>query len=139
MAVAAINLNIVSTNEMLFSGLVKSVQVRAEEGEMGVYLGHIPLLTTIKPGLVKLVKNNEEVEAFYLSGGILEVQPDNVNILADVAIRGEELDKQAALKAKSEAENMIKDGALFDKGVAALEQAVAQLRVIEFIKDIRKN
>jgi len=82
MAAMTVHLDVVSAEEQIFSGRVESVQVTGEAGELGIMPGHAPLLTSIKPGMVRLVKQNGEEEIIFLSGGILEVQPGTVNILA---------------------------------------------------------
>ncbi|RZH78615.1 ATP synthase F1 subunit epsilon, partial [Staphylococcus aureus] len=76
----------------LYDGEVKRIQVTGSEGELGIYPQHTPLLTAIKPGMVRVVKTSGEEEVIYLSGGILEVQPTGVIVLADTAIRGRDLD-----------------------------------------------
>ena len=91
MAAMTVQLDVVSAEKQIFSGLVQSLQVSGEAGELGIMPGHAPLLTSIKPGMVRLVKQNGEEEIIFLSGGILEVQPSTVNILADVAIGGGDL------------------------------------------------
>ncbi|KMT65995.1 F0F1 ATP synthase subunit epsilon [Catenovulum maritimum] len=139
MAAMTTHLNVVSAEESIFSGLVESIQITGIEGELGIMPGHTPLITPIKPGMVRLVKEFGEEELIYLSGGILEVQPTNVIVLADTAVRGEDLDEQAALEAKRQAEEHINNpSADFEYAQAAIElaKAVAQLRVIS---DLRKN
>lgn len=88
---ATFNLIVVSAEEEIFSGPVKAVQATGSEGELGILAGHIPLLTSIKPGIVKLTREDNSEEVIYVSGGFLEVQPSIVTILADIAIRGTEL------------------------------------------------
>ena len=137
MAAMTVHLDVVSAEKEIFSGRVETLQVSGESGELGIMPGHAPLLTSIKPGMIRLVKQHGEEELFFLSGGILEVQPDNVNVLADVVIRGEELDEAAAEEAKRLAEENIKTaGADFDYAEAAaqLASAVAQLRVIKMLR-----
>ncbi|MDF0535328.1 F0F1 ATP synthase subunit epsilon [Shewanella yunxiaonensis] len=137
MAAMTVQLDIVSAESRIYSGLVASLQVTGSEGELGVMPGHTPLLTNIKPGMARIVKQNGSEEVFYLSGGILEVQPSSVSILADVVMRADEIDEQAAVEAKRRAEaEMAKAGADFDYAAAAIElaKAIAQLRVVETIK-----
>ncbi|NRA72692.1 MAG: F0F1 ATP synthase subunit epsilon [Gammaproteobacteria bacterium] len=137
MAAMTVQLDVVSAEEQIFSGRVESLQVSGEAGELGIMPGHAPLLTSIKPGMVRLVKQNGEEEVIFLSGGILEVQPGTVNILADVAIRGGDLDETAAVEAKRLAEeNINKAGGDMDYAEAAkqLANAVAQLRVLEMVR-----
>ncbi len=134
MAAMTVQLNVVSAEEELFSGRIESLQITGSEGELGVMPGHAPLLTSLKPGMARIVKQHGEEEILYLSGGMLEVQPNNVTVLADVATRGEDLDEQAALEAKERAEKHLNDhGGNVDYAEAASElaRAVAQLRVIQ--------
>ncbi|ABO25707.1 F0F1 ATP synthase subunit epsilon [Shewanella loihica] len=137
MAAMTVQLDIVSAESSIFSGLVAHLQVSGAEGDLGVMPGHAPLLTHIKPGMARIVKQDGKEEVFYLSGGILEVQPFSVSVLADVVLRAEEIDEQAAVEAKRRAEaHMANAGADFNYAAAAIElaQAIAQLRVVETIK-----
>lgn len=134
MAAMTVNLNVVSAEEALFSGSIKSLQITGSEGELGIMPGHAPLLTSLKPGMARIVKQGGGEEILYLSGGVLEVQPNNVTVLADVATRADDLDEQAALEAKERAEKHLNDhGNDIDYAEAASElaRAVAQLRVIQ--------
>lgn len=137
MAAMTVHLDVVSAEGEIFSGRVESLQVSGDAGELGIMPGHAPLLTSIKPGMVRLVKQNGEEEIIFLSGGILEVQPSLVNILADVAIRGGDLDEEAAVEAKRLAEENINNhSGEMDYAEAAkqLANAVAQLRVLEMVR-----
>ncbi len=132
-----VHLDVVSAEQRLFSGRVESLQVTGTEGELGILPGHVPLLTAIKPGMVRLVKQFGDEEVIYLSGGILEVQPDTVTVLADVAIRAEDIDVEAAETAKRNAEEQIAGaGVDFDYDAAQIElaKALAQLRAVETIR-----
>lgn len=80
--------DVVSAEQQMFSGLVEKIRVTGSEGELGIFPGHAPLLTAIKPGMIRIVKQFGHEEFIYLSGGILEVQPGSVTVLADTAIRG---------------------------------------------------
>lgn len=80
--------DVVSAEQQMFSGLVEKIRVTGSEGELGIYPGHAPLLTAIKPGMIRIVKQHGHEEFIYLSGGILEVQHGSVTVLADTAIRG---------------------------------------------------
>ncbi|KMV70559.1 F0F1 ATP synthase subunit epsilon [Rosenbergiella epipactidis] len=131
------HLTVVSAEKEMFSGVVQHIQVSGSEGELGIFHGHTPLLTAIKPGLVRIVKQDNSEEVIYLSGGILEVQPNDVNVMADTAIRGEELDEAQALEAKRQAEeSMSKNNTDVDYALASAElaKAIAKLRVIELTK-----
>jgi F-type H+-transporting ATPase subunit epsilon len=134
MAIPTVNLNVVSAEEELYSGSIESLQITGSEGELGIMPGHTPLLTSLKPGMARIVKQDGVEEIIYLSGGMLEVQPNNVTVLADVAIRATDLDEQKALEAKERAEKHLNDhGGDVDYAEAATElaRAVAQLRVIQ--------
>ena len=132
-----VHLDVVSAESQLFSDRVQSLQVVGVEGELGINPGHAPLLTQLKPGMMRVVKQFGEEEFLYLSGGILEVQPSYVTILADVAIRASDIDLAAAQEAKLRAEQQIANpGADFDyaRATQELTKAIAQLRVVEHTK-----
>jgi len=131
------HLDVVSAEESLFSGRVSHLQVSGQEGELGVMPGHTPLLTPIKPGMVKMVKQHGGEEVFYISGGFLEVQPGGVTVLADTAIRGQDLDKAKAEEAKRSAQEQISNPSQdidYALVTAQLAQAIAQLRVIKILR-----
>lgn len=131
------HLDVVSAEQAMFSGLVQSVQVSGSEGELGIRPNHAPLLTAIKPGMVRIVKQHGDEEVIYLSGGVLEVQPGAVTVLADTAIRGSDLDEARALEAKRKAEehmNSSHGDVDFAMASAELAKAIAKLRVIDMIK-----
>ncbi|WP_076416360.1 F0F1 ATP synthase subunit epsilon [Shewanella sp. UCD-KL12] len=137
MMAMTVQLDIVSAENSIYSGLVAHLQVTGGEGDLGIMPGHAPLLTNIKPGMARIVKQDGKEEVFYLSGGILEVQPSSVSVLADVVMRADEIDEKAAVEAKRRAEASMADaGADFNYAAAAIElaQAVAQLRVVDTIK-----
>jgi F-type H+-transporting ATPase subunit epsilon len=137
MSAMTVNLNVVSAEEELFSGRIESLQITGSEGELGIMPGHAPLLTSLKPGMARIVKHGGSEEVIYLSGGMLEVQPNNVTVLADVAVRAGDLDEQAVLEAKQRAEeNINAHGADVDFAEVAAELArvTAQLRVIQATK-----
>jgi F-type H+-transporting ATPase subunit epsilon len=133
-----IRLDVVSAEKSIFSGDVETIQVTGSEGELGIVPGHTPLLTALRPGMVSLVKSQgEEEELIYVAGGTLEVQPTNVTVLADVAIRVEDLDEQSAQEAKRNAEEQIANpGSDFDYAQAAaqLAEAITQLRLIQKLR-----
>lgn len=141
MAAMTVHLDVVSAEEKIFSGRVEHLRVTGEEGELGVLYGHAPLLTPIKPGMVRMVKQHGHEEVIYISGGFLEVQPGNVTVLADTAIRGEELDKAKAKQAKQAAEERISNpnsDVDFARAQVELAKAMAQLQVIEILgKNVR--
>jgi F-type H+-transporting ATPase subunit epsilon len=132
-----IHCDIVSAEEALFTGLVEMVVATGILGELGITYGHAPLLTGLKPGALRLIKENGEEEVFYLSGGFLEVQPGVVSILADGALRADSIDEAAALEAKQQAEQDMKNQTgEMDYSLAAsrLAEASAQLRTIEELR-----
>lgn len=132
-----LQLDVVSAEDSIFSGLVESIQVTGSEGELGVNFGHAPLLTTLKPGMVHIVKQFGEEEDIYIAGGVLEVQPSHITVLADTAVRAEDLDEQAAIDAKKRAEeHILNPTADFSYAEAAIElaEAVAQLRLIQKLR-----
>lgn len=132
-----VNLNVVSAEEALFAGSIESLQITGSEGELGIMPGHAPLLTSLKPGMARIVKKGGDEEVIYISGGMLEVQPNNVTVLADVATRGGDLDEQAAEDAKKRAEehlNAHSGDVDYAEAAAELARAVAQLRVIQASK-----
>ncbi|VFP81698.1 F0F1 ATP synthase subunit epsilon [Candidatus Erwinia haradaeae] len=130
-------LDVVSAELQIFSGIVQSIQVSGSEGELGIRPHHTPILTAIKPGMVQILKKNGKKEIIYLSGGILEVHRNIVMILADSAIRGHDLDEQRVVSAKKEAMEIIKkhdcDSDVLEASIK-LTKALAQLRVIDIIK-----
>lgn len=128
-----VHLDVVSAEEKIFSGLVENIQVTGSEGELGIHPGHAPLITALIPGMVRLVKQHGEEEIIYIAGGMLEVQPGSVTVLADTAVRAADLDEQSAQEAKRRAEEHIANaGADFDYAEAAAElaEAIAQIRQI---------
>lgn len=139
---ATFNLTIVSAEKKIFEGVVKSVQVTGSEGELGILAGHLPLLTSIKPGIVKFTLENDDEDVIYVSGGFLEVQPNVVTVLADVAIRGSELDQSRILDAKRQAEENVveKSGdSNHELMVAKLAQELAKLRAYELTEKLTRT
>jgi len=137
MAVSTLRLEVVSAEDQLFSGDVQSVQVTGSEGEMGILPGHISLLTALKPGMVRVITAAGEEELFYVAGGVMEVQPKVVTVLADTAVRGGDLDQQAAEKAMQEAREALTHSTpdmSYAEAAAELARAVAQLRVMQQLK-----
>lgn len=139
---ATFNLTVVSAEQKIFSGNVKSVQATGIEGELGVLPGHTPLLTAIKPGIVKFTLENDNEEVIYVSGGFLEVQPTIVTVLADVAIRGQELDRERILAAKKRAEENIHQhhhDADYELLMSKLSKELAKLRAYELTEKLVKS
>lgn len=135
-----IHVDIVSAEKSLYSGIAEVVIAPGARGELGIYPRHTPLLTTLKPGAVRIkVPNQAEEEVIYVSGGILEVQPHIVTILSDTAIRGGDLDEAKALEAKRAAEEAMKDKAAtidYAQAQAELAQAIAQLAAIKKLRKL---
>jgi F-type H+-transporting ATPase subunit epsilon len=132
-----IQVDIVSAEASIFSGKALMVTVMGSLGEMGITYGHSPLLASLKPGQVRIKVDKDNEEAIYVSGGLLEVQPNTITILADTAVRAADLDEAAALAAKERAEEMLEQRKMdFDYSLAAKElaQAVAQLKAIRDLK-----
>ena len=131
------HLDIVSAEEKIFSGNVKNIIAAAMMGEVGIYPKHTPMITPLKPGEVKIITEEDEEKLFFISGGVIEVQPDIVTVLADAAIRGEDLDEAKAEESKKRAEEALadkSDNIDAAKALAELAQAAAQLKVIEKIR-----
>lgn len=126
-------LTVVSAERKIFDGAVTSVRVSGVDGELGIYAGHMPLLTAIKPGMVKFTFDDGKEEFIYVSGGFLEVQPKSVTVLADIAIRGDELDEQRILAAKQKVEESLSKTNSADM-TAKLAREIAKLRVYELTK-----
>ena len=129
-----VHCDIVSAEEELFSGLVEMVVAHGNLGDIGVLPGHAPLLTDLKPGPVRVIKQGGDEEIFYISGGFIEVQPNMVKVLADTVQRAADLDEAQAQEALKAAENALNTkGSDFDYGAAAarLAEAAAQLRTVQ--------
>ncbi|ROH86837.1 F0F1 ATP synthase subunit epsilon [Pseudomethylobacillus aquaticus] len=133
-----IHLDVVSAEESIFSGLAEFVAAPAIMGEVGIYPRHAPMITTIKPGPLRVkVPNESEEVLIFVSGGILEVQPGVITVLADTAIRGADLDEAKALEAKRAAEEALKNNASeidYATAQAELAEAIAQLQAIQRLR-----
>ena len=131
----SVHVDVVSAEEQIFSGLAEFVVLPGEVGELGIFPGHMPLMTRIRPGAVRLkLQGQDREELIFVAGGILEVQPGLVTVLADTAIRGHDLDEAKALDAKKKAEEaMVDRGSEMDyaRAQAELAEAVAQLAAIQ--------
>jgi F-type H+-transporting ATPase subunit epsilon len=136
-----IRCEIVSAEAEIFHGTATLVVASGDEGELGIAPRHAPLITRLKPGQVRVISENGE-EHFYVSGGIIEVQPQVVTILADTAIRAKDLDEAAAQRAKEQAERLISqrtDAVEIAQAQAELAQAIAQLQAIERLRRALKH
>ena len=136
-----IHCDIVSAEEEIFSGRVTMVRATGTIGELGIMPGHAPLLTGIRPGPVKLTMDGGEEEVFFASGGYLEVQPGVVTVLADTALRAEDIDEAAAVEAQQSAERMLSEQTAeieFSAAAAALAEAMARQRTLAELKKRRR-
>ncbi|WP_428606577.1 F0F1 ATP synthase subunit epsilon [Sedimenticola sp.] len=137
-----IHVDIVSAEGEIHSGQAEMVYAPGEMGELGIAPRHTPLVTRLKPGDVRVDTGKGEMTHFYVSGGILEIQPHVVTVLADTAIRAADLDEAAAIEAKRKAEEALagqKEEFEYAKAQAELAEAVAQLRAIEKLRKIKKS
>lgn len=129
---STIQVDVVSAEAEVFSGQAEFVSLPGESGELGILPGHTPLITRIKPGAVR-IQNGQNEELVFVAVGILEVQPNKITVLADIAIRGNDLDEARALEAKARAEENLKDNASdvdYARAQAELSVAVAQLAAL---------
>ncbi len=132
--------DIVSAEEEIFSGTASMVIAPGEAGELGILPEHAPLLTRIKPGTVRIQQGGQDTEVIYVSGGMMEVQPDRVTVLADTSIRAHDLDEAKALEAERQAKDALtnRTGALeVAKAQAELAEAAAQLAAIRKLRQRR--
>lgn len=135
-----VHCDIVSAEQEIYSGLVELLVASGSEGELGISYGHAPLLTGLQPGPVRIKKQNGDEEIYYISGGYLEVQPHTVTVLADTALRADDMDEAAALEAKNRAEQALAnqaEGLDYSKAAAQLAEAAAQLRTLQAIRKMR--
>lgn len=135
-------LDIVSAEASIFKGPVTFLVVTGKSGELGIYPGHTALLTSLKPGQIRASLEENRQEVFYISGGMLEVQPDAVTVLADTAVRAGDLDEAAAAAAKERAEKILekqKSGVEYSRALTELAEAAAQLRAIEALRKRAKR
>ena len=133
--------DIVSAEQEIYSGRATQLTVTGTLGELGVLAGHAPLLTGIRPGPVRLTLDNGEEEVFFASGGYLEVQPGIVTVLADTALRAEDIDEAAALEAQQEAERALVEQVAeleFSAAAAMLAEATARQRTIAELRKRRR-
>jgi F-type H+-transporting ATPase subunit epsilon len=137
-----LHVDIVSAEGAIHSGTAEMIYAPAEMGEVGIAPRHTQMITRLKPGDVRVDSGTGAMEHFYVSGGILEVQPHVVTILADTAIRAHDLDEAAALEAKRKAEDALAGQAAdfeYAKAQAELAEAVAQLRAIEKLRKLKRG
>ena len=133
-----IRVDVVSAEELIFSGDAKFVALPGEGGELGILPKHTPLITRIKPGSVRIETADGKEEFVFVAGGLLEVQPDHVTVLSDTAVRGQDLDEQKANEAKLAAEEALKNAkSELDFARASSELAVmaAQIAALRKYRD----
>jgi F-type H+-transporting ATPase subunit epsilon len=136
------HVDIVSAEGAIHSGVAEMVYAPAEMGEVGIAPRHTQMITRLKPGDVRVDMGNGNIEHFYVSGGIIEIQPHVVTILADTAIRAHDLDEASALEAKRQAEDALAGQAAdfeYAKAQSELAEAVAQLRAIERLRKVKSS
>lgn len=134
-------LDIVSAEKEIFSGLVEMVVASADFGEIGIIPGHAPLLTLLRPGEIRVTLPGGEQVLYYVSGGMLEVQPHQVTVLADAVERADDIDEAAAIAAKARAEEAIANNNTdidYSLASAELARALAQIRVLQKIRKIQR-
>ena len=137
---ATIHVDVVSAEESIFSGEAKFVALPGESGELGILPRHTPLITRIKPGAVRIqLADSDEEEFVFVAGGILEVQPDTVTVLADTAIRGHDLDEAKASDAKKRAEEAMKSAKTDIDFAAAQSEFAAMAAQIAALRKFRGN
>ena len=137
---ATINVDIVSAEGEIFSGEAGMVFAPARMGEVGIAPRHAPMLTALKPGEVRVQDTDGKEQVFYITGGMLEIQPNQVTVLADTALRGDQLDEAAALTAQRQAEEALKGASQetdLARAQAELEEARARYRAAQKLKGKR--
>tara|TARA_Y100000996_G_scaffold335601_1_gene272118 strand:+ start:150 stop:569 length:420 start_codon:yes stop_codon:yes gene_type:complete len=131
-----ISISFISQEKTLFEGQAKMVVMDGQEGQLGIVKGHSPLLAVLKPGPVRMISDDGE-EVFFTNGGFAEVQPETITILVDSAERADDLDEAKIIKAKEEAEKLLKDKKDekdFAEASTQLSQSLSQLRAIQSLK-----
>lgn len=132
-----VHCDIVSAEEEIFSGLVEVLSATGISGELGIYPGHAPLLTRLSPGPIRITVQGGEEQIYYASGGFLEVQSQTVSVLADTAIRADDVDEAAAEEAQKAAEQELAQKASdvdYTKAAVRLAEAAAQLRTVQELR-----
>jgi F-type H+-transporting ATPase subunit epsilon len=137
MKTVTLRLDIVSAEREIFSGQAAMVFLTGEMGELGIVPGHAPLVTSLKPGNIRALLPNDEEEVFYFNGGMVEIQPFIVTVLADTVVRARDIDEAAAIQAKERAEQLLTKKLTevdFARATAELAEAIAQIRAIQQLK-----
>ncbi len=136
-----VHVDIVSAEAEIFSGSAEMVVAPAVQGEVGILPRHSQYISQLSEGAVRLKINDNQEESFYISGGLLEVQPHKVTVLSDTALRAQDIDEKAAEEAKQRAEKLLSDKqAAFDyaRAQAELAEAMLQLRAIEKLRKLKR-
>lgn len=138
---STIHVDVVSAEESIFEGEVEFISLPGEQGELGIYPRHTPLITRIKPGTVRMnIPGQAQQELIFVNGGVLEIQPHGVTVLADTALRGKDLDEAKASEAKRLAQETLANqhgDVDYAKAQAELDSAIAQLQTIKRLKQIK--
>ncbi|MDR2129033.1 MAG: F0F1 ATP synthase subunit epsilon [Burkholderiaceae bacterium] len=132
---STIHVDVVSAEESIYSGEATFVVLPGEVGELGIYPKHIPLITRVKPGAVRIQTTGGKEELIFVAGGILEVQPNKVTVLSDTAIRGQDLDGEKAQAAKLQAEQVLKNA----KSKIDLARATSELVILTAQMDVLRK
>ena len=137
---ATLQCNVVSTKETIYSGEISMLIATGVEGEVGILPGHIPFITLLKPGTMQIKTSNGNDEMVYISGGVLEVQPHLVTVLADTAVRAHDLDEAKILEARRHAEQTLQNqkadiDTSASAALAALAESLAQLQTLKKFKN----
>ncbi len=136
---ATLHVDVVSAEELIFSGEAKFVALPGEGGELGILPRHTPLITRIRPGAVRIERTDGSEEFVFVAGGILEVQPNRVTVLADTAIRGKDLDEAKAAEAKKLAEEAMKNAKSDIDFASAQSEFAAMAAQIAALRKFRKK
>ncbi len=132
-----VHCDIVSAEQSIFSGLIEVLSATGCNGELGIYPGHAPLLTKLNPGPIRVQTQGGEEQIYYASGGFLEVQSGSISVLADTAVRADDLDEAAALESQKAAEQELAQKSSdvdYSKATARLAEAAAQLRTVQELR-----
>ena len=135
---ATLQCNVVSAKETIYSGEISMLIATGVEGEVGILPGHIPFITLLKPGAMQIKTSNGNDEMVYVSGGVLEVQPHLVTVLADTAVRANDLDEAKILEARRHAEQTLQNQKAdidTSAALAALAESLAQLQTLQKLKN----
>lgn len=136
---ATLQCNVVSAKETIYSGDINMLVAAGIEGEIGILPGHIPFITLLKPGTLQITEPNGEIETVYVSGGVLEVQPNIVTVLADTAIRAKDLDEAKIKEARRQAQELLQNQKANVDTTAALMASAESLAQLQTLQKIRNR